>query len=421
MPKVQEKVLRIQMLGEFAMYYGDEAITLKKIGSSKSVRLLQMLLLSLKTGISKPELLDNLYGWNERMDVANRNKNLNNLIYRLKSQLAACGLPEDAYVEICGGICSFKCSIPVELDTQQFEEALEKANRCSGEERIRLLRRANEMYRGELLPANQSEPWFFQKSNYFKELYLQTIRELEEEFQRKKDYKNRTMLYARAVAIYPFDNWQVRQIRCCLEMYHYDEAMDIYNNTMELYARELGSPPIAELQECFEGLDLSGGCHGKDLKDLNSWKNMDRVFMESKEDIKREIFQKNNMRGAYYCAYPSFVDYCRLIARAKVRSEFEAVLMFLTLSSKEKRNIQKKIDLQEQMELLKTVIGDSLRAGDAYTRYGNRHFILMLVKAEEEYCSDIFRRIEMNYIKVSGKADLWYCADMTQRLDEAII
>ena len=54
MPKVQEKVLRIQMLGEFAMYYGDEAITLKKIGISKSVRLLQMLLLSLKTGISKP-------------------------------------------------------------------------------------------------------------------------------------------------------------------------------------------------------------------------------------------------------------------------------------------------------------------------------------------------------------------------------
>ena len=44
------------------------------------MRLLQILLLSLKSGISKNELIDNLYGWNEKADMANRNKNLNNLI-----------------------------------------------------------------------------------------------------------------------------------------------------------------------------------------------------------------------------------------------------------------------------------------------------------------------------------------------------
>ena len=42
------------------------------------------------------------------------------------------------------------------------------------------------------------------------------------------------------------------------------------------------------------------------------------------------------MKGAYYCTYPSFVDYCRLIVRAKERNEFPAVLMFLTLSQKKK-------------------------------------------------------------------------------------
>ena len=90
-----EKVLRIQMLGGFAAYYGEKAVVLKKVGSSKSIRLLQMLLMSLPGGISKSEIMDNLYGWNEKGDMGNRNKNLNNLIYRLKGQLTAGGLPQE--------------------------------------------------------------------------------------------------------------------------------------------------------------------------------------------------------------------------------------------------------------------------------------------------------------------------------------
>ena len=54
------KVLQVQMFGGFAMRYGNEAVTMNKIGSSKSVRLLQMLFLSLESGIAKNELIDNL-------------------------------------------------------------------------------------------------------------------------------------------------------------------------------------------------------------------------------------------------------------------------------------------------------------------------------------------------------------------------
>lgn len=126
-----EKTLRVQMLGGFAMYYGDEAVSLNKIGSSKSARLLQMLLLSLPAGLPKNELIDNLYGWNEGVDVANRNKNLNNLIYRLKGQLTSCGLPNEEYVELSDGMCCFKCSMPVEVDALKFEETVMEAQKLS--------------------------------------------------------------------------------------------------------------------------------------------------------------------------------------------------------------------------------------------------------------------------------------------------
>lgn len=94
---MNHEILHVQMFGKFAMRYGTRTVTLNKAGSAKSVRLLQMLLLSGARGISKNELLDSLYGWSEQADTGNRNKNLNNVIYRLRNQLVNAGLPEMDY------------------------------------------------------------------------------------------------------------------------------------------------------------------------------------------------------------------------------------------------------------------------------------------------------------------------------------
>lgn len=47
------KILRVQMLGKFTMRYGEDHILFHKTGNAKSVRLLQMLLLSGEQGIAK--------------------------------------------------------------------------------------------------------------------------------------------------------------------------------------------------------------------------------------------------------------------------------------------------------------------------------------------------------------------------------
>ncbi len=250
---------------------------------------------------------------------------------------------------------------------------------------------------------------------------METIRELEREYQRERDFKKRLLLYSRAAAIYPFENWQTSQIRCNLEMYRYKEALDIYNDTMELYAREMGSPPMEEMQKCFEELQPVDENHRIDAVDPKSWRKMDRVFMLRKKEIQKAIFQEEKKEGAYYCTYPSFVDYCRLVVRAKDRNDFPSMLMFLTLSQSGKKERTRPMDLPKQMDILKTAIGASLRTGDAYTRYGNRHFILMLVNTEKEYCSSIFRRIEEDYVGKSGRGELWYYADMTQELSEDVL
>ena len=122
-----EKALYVQMFGGFSMRYGRKAISFNRGRNSKSVRLLQMLLLSVPDGISKNELIDNLYGWNEGDGAADFNNSLNVLIYRLKKQLIAAGLPDDNYIEIRDGICRFGSRIPLETDVWRFEKTVREA------------------------------------------------------------------------------------------------------------------------------------------------------------------------------------------------------------------------------------------------------------------------------------------------------
>lgn len=416
---MRERTLYVQMLGGFSMHYGKKVISFNRVRNSKSVRLLQMLLLSVPDGISKNELIDNLYGWNGENDNTDYNNNLNVLIHRLKKQLVSNGLPEGDYIEIQDGICYFKSCIPLEIDTRRFEKIVRAAESPGGAKRELLFLKANKLYCGELLPSNQSDAWFFQKSNYYKNLFLKTVDELEKRYVYEKDTARRLKLYSRAAAIYPYENWQIKQIQCNLEMYRYEEALELYHSTMELYAKEIGSEPPAELHECFEQMELSEEYHRSNTKMPQGWRKLDKVFLRQREDLREKLFCEESRRGAYYCTYPGFVDYCHMVVRSKSRNRVTAVLMFLTLSQKGKETSQNQMNLQEEMERLKGAIGSSLRIGDAYTRYGNRHFILMLGGTATDFCGTIFRRIEKAYLQSAGGGELWYYADMTQELERS--
>lgn len=61
-------------------------------------------------------------------------------------------------------------------------------------------------------------------------------------------------------------------------MYRYEEAINIYNRTMELYAREMGNPPMEEMQKCFEDLELFERKHKRSVQ---AWHITSQYYMES--------------------------------------------------------------------------------------------------------------------------------------------
>ncbi len=404
---MKSETLHIQMLGKFTVYYGTNPIVFNKSISAKSLRLFQILLLSGKKGIPKSELIDCLYGWGDQTGGGNRNRNLNNLIYRLKGLLVSAGLPEGNYVAIRDGICYWNSEIPLEIDVIRFEELSRQAKAGQGDERVRLCRKAEEAYRGELLPMNMSDLWFYGKNVYLKERYLWVVDVLEEEYHKTGNYKELLKLYTHAADIYPFDGWQVSMMRCCLAMHRNDEALNIYNKTAELYAREMGIPPMQEMQECFDEIMFSGR-HSQQSQEQKVWRAKERSFSGKEDEIARSIFDADQDSGAYYCTYPSFVDHCRLTARMMEDCSRRLLLMFLTLSQNESK-AGREGDFVKQMERLKEAVGRALSRKDVYTRYGSSHYILMLADVDREECASVFGRIEKIYRKLpDSRGELWY-------------
>ena len=97
--------LKVYMLGKFSMVYGEQPVIFKKNNNSttKVLKLLQILLhySGVRGGISRNQLLEELYGSEEISDAAN---NLRVTVHRLRKMLADTVLPEYEYIQIENGI-----------------------------------------------------------------------------------------------------------------------------------------------------------------------------------------------------------------------------------------------------------------------------------------------------------------------------
>ena len=113
--------LYVQLLGKFAMYYGGSKVQVGKNQTTKALQLLQLLLYMGSDGISRAQLLENLFGRDADGDVAN---NLRVTVYNLRKMLVASGLPDENYIRVEGGKYRFVSSFPVNIDSVVFEETL---------------------------------------------------------------------------------------------------------------------------------------------------------------------------------------------------------------------------------------------------------------------------------------------------------
>ena len=364
--------LKVYMLGKFSMVYGDQPVIFKRNSATKVLKLLQILLhySGVRGGISRNQLLEELYGREEVSDAAN---NLRVTVHRLKKMLADTILPDYEYIQIDNGIYRWKSPMDTWVDVIDFSENVKAG-------RYRLFKKACLLYRGEFLPELSGEDWVIINSVAYKKQYTTALSGVWDYLKYVQDYEEMLELSSEAVRIYPFDEWQAMKIEALMGLDRYKEAMDFYEETSRMFFEELGISPSVRTMKLFE--EMSAKMTGS---------------YQAAGEIEDRLKEEEEEKGAFYLSLPSFRDSYRLFQRILERNGQSAYLMVITLVDGKGRPAEGTERQEEFSRKLHAAIQKSLRRGDSFTRYSPSQFLILLIGTNKENCKLIFNRILDNF------------------------
>jgi len=372
-----DKRLKVSMLGRFEISYDGHPVLLSKFKASKAQELFQILMLHVDTGIPKNKIQQSLYAWDEGND---RNDSMNSLLYRLKQHLNGTGIVHDEYVTIKNGICKWTEDLPVEVDTIRFEQLVTEAQDADNERKLSLLMEAFSLYQGEVLAGLPGKSWIIEERLRVKKIFEICVRQLGHLLEIQKDYEKGFMVYTRAAELYPFDEWQIRQIDMLQAMERYEDAYRLYERTVQKYFDDLGLPPSQKMLDKIQS--MSTNIRNKETE---------------LQDIKRGLESGIPERGAYYCTYPSFVDTYRFISRTVERSGQAVFFMVCSVRYLDPSGRKS----PKAGDMLLKAIESSLRKGDIFSRYSNNQYLILLAGTQNENCEMIFERIRKAFKRLN--------------------
>lgn len=386
----QMDLLTVRMLGGFSLSYRGEEIVLGRNTTAKFVQLLQLVWLRGDRGASKQQIVQSLY---EGDDLSNPNNSFNNLIFQMRKQMVAAGLPRMDYIVKVGKVYIPDPNVRLKSDVEDFRRAVENARAAAdgSVDKTREYRKALECYRGVLLPESENHAWVVASSVQLREEFSEAVRYLGERAKEEKDYNEMYRIYEKAARIYPDNDWQADQIEALICREDYREALRLYDRTVQRYSEEMGLPPSEKMLENYRKMSQKITSPTGQIQDIQS------------------SLQEDPVSGAYYCSYPSFIDTYHVLERNMERTGYSVFLLLCTLVDYAGKPISNREKLELRSETLKQCIGRSLRRGDIFTRYSASQYLVLLVGSNREGCDVVSRRITSSLkIREGSRADVRY-------------
>lgn len=370
--------LQVKLFGTEKVIFGDTTIINGKNMITKAMKLLLILIYYGEEGISRGQLIENLYGHEEITDVAN---NLRVNMHRLKKVLEKAGLPDYEYVQHRNDKYYWTGPVEVETDVDKFKFFLKNATQETDEhKKVALLKEACRIYSGEFLERLSGDEWVMMEAMECKKHYTNALQQLCGKLMEQKEYDQVLQLLDSACELYPFDEWQSLQIDCYIAMNQFKEAMRVYEQTTRMLVEELGIGPSPKMLEQFK--NMSGHISYKP-----------QVLEEIKQEFHQDVLQK----GALFCTVPGFRDVCRAARRGMERSGQSIFLMLCTLVDTKGHPMKASEKLEEMASELHVVLRNTLRKSDSFTKYSQSQFLVMLVGTNEENCQLVIDRIEKRF------------------------
>lgn len=390
--------LQVKMLGTFSLSYGGKAISLERNITTKTNQLIQMILHAGENGIQRELLLHWLF---ENEEIANISNSFRGVMFRLRKLLKEQGLPENNYIVNKNGVYYWTADIPYECDCHTFEKKANEALQRNDRDKCKLLQAAVEAYGGEFLPMLGATEWVVVLNTKYKNLYSACVEQLCSEYRKNSEYQKLYDVAARAAALYPLEEWQAFQMEALVSLKKSKEAVQLYKETETMLFEELGVAPSKSMMEQMARIGRMVD------NEISTITNVQVNLEESKEQ-----------EGAYYCAYPSFIENYRFMKRVLQRSGQSAWLLMCTITDGKGKEQESVTRLKNMSCDLEQAIRNSIRSGDMFTKYNASQYLILLIGIQQEDCELVINRINSRLEKKSRKDYVKYHKATVNQVEE---
>jgi len=379
--------ISIRFFGHFEMTDGNHYIDENTIRSTRLLELLAYLTFHRTREVSISELSELL--WSDE-EIKNPEGALKNLVYRLRALLKKEWQNEN-FIITNRGTYAWNPDIPLELDTEAFDQAIEEAEKAkTGEEKTSTFRTIFQVYRGNFLARIMQEYWVASQGTYYHSKWLTAVKVFAQRLEDNGEYDQMIAVLNQAIQIEDLDeDFHCFYCRALNGKGAIKMALEHYREAEKLLYEQLGVSPSENLQTLYLQL----------MKQTNEKEMNIKVVHNELEDEETET-------GAFYCAYGVFKRTLNLEQRRLKRLGIAEYMVLVTITPilKMAEDDPKYLKcMADAAEALKITIGKSLREGDIYAQYSGTQFVMMLPTCQYESAKKIANRIETNYQKFTRK------------------
>lgn len=387
--------IEITMLGEFSITINGNQLTNLKGRTKRVWLLIQYLIANRRKDISLEMLVNVLWEEGECGDPLNA---LKNLVYRAREILKdISGDDKSEFIQFIHNAYSWNNTYDCVIDTEQFVNFCEMAKNSShpDEMRIQYCKEALALYRDQFLPKSSYSAWAISEASDYSARYIECVLTQCKILFGLKRFDEAVCTCEAALTHIPLEE-SIHKVLlyAYISINQRNKALEHYNQTIELFYRELGVDISPSLKPLYKELIT----------------NIDQVQSDI-NNIKNDLKEASDTRGAYFCDYDAFKSIYRIQARMVERTGLSVFIVLLTLTNLE--NTQPEPDVSGlAMVRLKEAILSSLRKGDTVTSYSSTQFILMLPLINYENSEMVATRIIQKFKFLYRKNDMNVTAKM---------
>lgn len=383
------KKVQIRLLGNFEILIDGNEVLPQLKQSKKTSLLLEYLLLRYGMAVSHEELMDALWSDEERVNPATA---LRTLLHRYRQLVQHNGIAELAGSIISTrGFMQWNTALDCEVDIISMERLCSEAQDTNlpASERIGLLNRAVDLYRGPLLTNSAGELWIVPKSAYYHDMFLENVLVLVELLKREGDYNQIVQLCRRAIAIDLYDERLHMELMLALvKSGKKREALLQYQFTTDLHYQQLGVQPSDDIRNLYKVIIHADQSMEKDI-----------------EKIQESIEYEDESNCAFVCEYEIFKEIYHLQRRMLERYNSTIFLALITLVPAYGQDINPLV-LDSAMKHLLDVLRTNLRRGDAVSRFSSMQYVTLLLSVTYESGKQVMERIKQQFYKRYPHASL---------------